>query len=99
MPLRNVELTEGSDHFIDATIASGRFSDASAAIEEGLRLLEEREHEDEAKLEWLRAAAKDGFDALDRGDAITFSSMDEIAAHIRAIGAEVRAQAVNSKRA
>jgi hypothetical protein len=35
---------------------------------EGLRSLEQREEEDRAKLEWLRAAAKEGFDAIDRGE-------------------------------
>ena len=33
MPTRNVNLTEHFDRFIEAGIASGRFSDASAAVE------------------------------------------------------------------
>ena len=37
--------------FIDALVARGRCASADAAVEEGLRLLEERE----GKLAWLRA--------------------------------------------
>jgi antitoxin ParD1/3/4 len=78
MPTRNVELTEHFDRFIETSVASGRFIDASEAVKEGLRLLEQREQEDKAKLEWLRAAAKEGFDQLDRGDYVTLRSDLEI---------------------
>ena len=37
-------------------------------MREGLRLLEQREQEDRAKIEWLRPAAKEGFDAIERGE-------------------------------
>ena len=60
MPKRNIELTDDLDRFIEAGIASGRFGDASEAVQEALRLLEEREQEDESKLEWLRAAVNEG---------------------------------------
>ena len=43
---------------------------------EHVEILDLREPEDEAKLEWLRAAAKEGFDQLDRGEGIEFESMD-----------------------
>ena len=75
MPTRNVNLTEHLDRFIEAGISSGRFSNASEVVREGLRLLEQREQEDQAKLEWLRAAAKEGFDQLDRGEGTEFESM------------------------
>ena len=51
-------------------------------MREGLRLLEQREQEDKAKIEWLRAAAKEGFDQLDRGEGIEFESMDDLDAFI-----------------
>jgi antitoxin ParD1/3/4 len=78
MPTRNVNLTEHFDRFIEYGITSGRFSNASEVVREGLRLLEQREQEDKAKLEWLRAAAKEGFDAADRGDYVTLRSDQEI---------------------
>ena len=58
MPTRNVNLTDHFDRFIEDGIASGRFSNASEIVREGLRLLEQREQEDQAKLKWLRAAVK-----------------------------------------
>src|SRR5271155_238226 len=78
MPTRNVNLTEHLDRVIEEGIASGRFSNASEVVREGLRLLEQREQEDRAKLEWLRAAAKEGFDAAGRGDYVTLRSGQEI---------------------
>lgn len=41
MPTRNVHLTDHFDKFITAGIESGRFSNASEVVREGLRLLEE----------------------------------------------------------
>ncbi|MEO8130507.1 MAG: type II toxin-antitoxin system ParD family antitoxin [Bryobacteraceae bacterium] len=67
MPTRKVNLTEHFDRFVETGITSGRFSNASEVVREGLRLLEEREQESAAKVEWLRAAAKEGFDAADSG--------------------------------
>ena len=78
MPTRNVNLTEHFDRFVESGIASGRFSNASEVVREGLRLLEQREQEDKAKIEWLRDAAKEGFDAADRGDYVTLRSDREI---------------------
>jgi antitoxin ParD1/3/4 len=100
MPTRNVELTEHFDRFIETSVASGRFIDASEAVKEGLRLLEQREQEDKAKLEWLRAAAKEGFDQLDRGEGIEFDSMEDLDTYIDQIRTEVSAKlAAERKRA
>ena len=78
MPTRNVNLTEHFDRFIETGITSGRFSNASEVVREGLRLLEQREQEDKARIDWLRGAAKEGFDAADRGDYVTLRSDREI---------------------
>lgn len=71
MPTRNVNLTDDLDRFIEDGIASGRFGNASEIVREGLRLLEEREREDQAKLDSLRAAVKEGIDDIERGDYVT----------------------------
>ena len=92
MPTRNVNLTEHFDRFIETGVTSGRFSSASEVVREGLRLLEQREREDKAKLEWLRAAAKEGFDSIDRGEGIEFETMDDLAAYVHQIGQEVSAE-------
>jgi antitoxin ParD1/3/4 len=49
--------------FIERLIASGRYSTASEIIRDGLRMIEEREQDREAKLEWLRAAIQEGLDS------------------------------------
>jgi antitoxin ParD1/3/4 len=100
MPTRNVNLTEHFDRFIEARVTSGRFSNASEVVREGLRLLEQQEKEDQAKIEWLRAAAKEGFDQLGRGEGIEFESMDDLEAYVHQIGEEVHAEiAAERKRA
>lgn len=89
MPTRNVNLTEHFDSFIETGISSGRFSNASEVVREGLRLLEQHEAEDRAKLEWLRSSARDSFSALDRGEGIAFHSIDDLAAFIDQTGEEL----------
>ena len=92
MPQRNVHLTEHFDQFIDAKLESGRFSNASEMVREGLRLLEQREREDAARIEWLRSAVKEGFDAMDRGEYIPLNSDTELQAFMKGIQQEVAAE-------
>ena len=89
MPTRNVNLTEHLDTFIETGVTSGRFSNASEVVREGLRLLEQREREDRAKIEWLRSAAKEGFDAADRGDYVALRSDQEIDEFVDQVRREV----------
>ncbi len=67
MPTRNVVLTDWHEKVIDALVSSGRYQNASEVLREGLRLLEQREAENAAKLTALRASAQAGFDAIDEG--------------------------------
>ena len=89
MPTRNVNLTDHFDRFIQARINSGRFSNASEVVREGLRLLEQREREDKAKLEWLLTAVNESIDSIERGGGIEFESMDDLAVYIHQIGEEI----------
>lgn len=89
---RNIDLTDHLDEFIAERISAGRFNNASEAVNEGLQLLEQREQEDQAKIEWLRAAAKEGFDALDRGDYTALHSHEEIDAFVHQVREEVVAE-------
>jgi antitoxin ParD1/3/4 len=89
MPTRNVNLTEHFDRFVESGVTSGRFSNASEVVREGLRLLEQREREDAAKIEWLRATAKEGFDAADRGDYVTLNSEEELDVFLDQVHEEV----------
>jgi antitoxin ParD1/3/4 len=83
VPSRNVNLTEHLDRFIQKRVTTGHFSNASEVVREGLRLLEQREQEDKAKLTWLRNAAKEGFDAIEGGDSITLRSKRAIQDFLR----------------
>ena len=78
MPVRSVTLTDRFDHFIESGVSSGRFTDASEVMQEALRLLEVQEAEDKAKLDWLRGTTQEAFAALDRGEGIPLSSVDDI---------------------
>jgi antitoxin ParD1/3/4 len=92
MPTRNVNLTEHLDRFVEAGISSGRFGNASEVVREGLRLLEQREQEDKARVEWLRAAAGEGFDAIERGEYVTLRSDRDIEGFMRNAGAAASAE-------
>jgi antitoxin ParD1/3/4 len=83
MPTRNVFLTKHLDTYIASRIEDGHYSNASEVVREGLRLLEQREAEDRAKIAWLRSATQEGIDAIERGEYVTLSSPTAIAAHLR----------------
>ena len=100
MPTRNVNLTDHFDRFIDDGVASGRFGNASEVVREGLRLLEQRQKEDQAKVEWLRTAIQEGIDDMARGDYVTINSRKELHEFFEEIHDEVRAElAAERKRA
>lgn len=89
MPTCNVILTEHQATFIDSLVRSGRYQNASAVLREGLRLVESREVEEAAKLEALRAAARLGMDALDRGAFKEFKDAPSLIAHLNGIADKV----------
>ncbi|MBI1353589.1 MAG: type II toxin-antitoxin system ParD family antitoxin [Acidobacteria bacterium] len=95
MATRHVNLTEHFDRFIERGVASGRFSNASEMVRQGLRLLEQQEQEDRAKLEWLRGAVQEGLDDLESGDSTTLRSRDEIGAFLNEMLSELPARSVS----
>ena len=82
MSTRNVVLTDRQESLIDALVGSGRYQNASEVMREGLRLIEQREAEDAARLEALRDAARSGAAALDRGDFKEFADSDALVAYL-----------------
>jgi antitoxin ParD1/3/4 len=60
MPTRNVNLTHELDRFVATKVRSGRYENASEVVRAGLRALERKEREYEAKLAALRAAVDEG---------------------------------------
>jgi antitoxin ParD1/3/4 len=85
MPTRNVNLTPDQDAFVERMVKSGKYQNASEAIRDALRGLQQRWKEDEMKLTLLRRQIKAGIDALDRGafteidDADLDSTLDRLA--------------------
>lgn len=95
MPTRNVTLSEHLDRFIEDGLESGRFQDVNEMVTEGLKLLEARE--EQAKLEWFRAAAKEGFDAIERGDYVRLNSAKEVKDFLEEIGKEAAAELADER--
>ena len=60
MATRNVVITERQSKLIEALVRSGRYQNASEVLREGLRLIEQREQEDAAKLRALQEAVAIG---------------------------------------
>ena len=58
MPTRNVVITDHQQDFIESLVKSGRFQNASEVLRDGLRLVEQREETEAAKLQALRNAAQ-----------------------------------------
>ncbi len=82
MPTRNVVLTERHEKLIADLVASGRYQNASEILRDGLRLVEERDVREAAKLEALRAAAQVGLDAMNSGAYREFGSFEELGEHL-----------------
>jgi antitoxin ParD1/3/4 len=61
MPTRNVVLSRRQHDFVEALTQSGRYQNASEVLREGLRLVEQRERLDAAKLKVLQDAAAKGW--------------------------------------
>ena len=81
MPTRNINLTPEQDSFVDKVVKSGEYQNASEAVRDALRVLQQRRREDALKLKALRAQIKAGVDALDRGDFIEVSA-DRLEAYL-----------------
>lgn len=85
MPTRNVVLTDHQAAFIGGLVASGRYQNASEVLREGLRLVEQREAEDAARLDALRRAVDSGIRDIDEGRYDLLSTRAEIAAYMNEI--------------
>jgi antitoxin ParD1/3/4 len=70
MPTRNISLTDEQDAFVEKVVKTGEYQNASEAVRDALRALQQRRREDALKLKALRAQSKAGIDALDQGDFV-----------------------------
>jgi antitoxin ParD1/3/4 len=62
MPTRNVSLTDELDSYVEQSVQSGHYDNASEVIRAAIRALKQSELEDQAKVEALRAAIADGLE-------------------------------------
>ena len=92
MPTRNVVVTKRQEELIESLVESGRYQNASEVLREGLRLIEQREAEDASKLKALRAAARVGVEALERGQFKEFESIEDLRAYLDDLAAKVIAR-------
>ncbi|HZK99710.1 MAG TPA: type II toxin-antitoxin system ParD family antitoxin [Caulobacteraceae bacterium] len=86
MPTRNVVLTDHHEKVIDTLVGSGRYQNASEVLREGLRLVEDRETSEAAKLELLREAIRMGQADIAAGRFRAFQSNAELTDYLNAVG-------------
>ena len=67
MPTRNVVLSDRQQQMVETLVQSGRYQNASEVLREGLRLIEERERLEDAKLKALKQAARQGWADVSAG--------------------------------
>lgn len=82
MPTRNVVLTQGQAELVERLVASGRYQNASEVLREGLRLIQSREAEDEARLAALRDAARIGIADIEAGRYTSFADRAAMVRHL-----------------
>jgi len=75
MPTRSISLTAEQDAFVESVVKAGEYLNASEAIRDAIRVLQQRRREDALKLKALRTLITEGADALQRGD---FSEIDDV---------------------
>ncbi|MDE0044976.1 MAG: type II toxin-antitoxin system ParD family antitoxin [bacterium] len=84
MPTRNVVLTDRQAAMVTRLVGSGRYQNASEVIREGLRLIERREIEDDARLRALREAVDIGATDIDEGRYRDFDTTESLRDHLSA---------------
>lgn len=88
MPTRNVVLTDRQEALVGRLVESGRYQNASEVLREGLRLVEQREAEDAARLDALRQAVDTGDRDIDEGRCDTLSARAQIAVYMDELEAD-----------
>jgi antitoxin ParD1/3/4 len=85
MPTRNVVLTDHQAELVERLVSSGRYQNASEVLREGLRLVEDQEAQNKARIKALRDAAHVGISDIEAGRYRTFDSPEELNHHLDAL--------------
>jgi antitoxin ParD1/3/4 len=83
MPTRNIVLTLEQSGFVEQLVRSGRYQNASEVLRDGLRLVQAREREQEARLEALRRATAEGIGDVEAGRYAEFDSERALEARLQ----------------
>jgi antitoxin ParD1/3/4 len=76
MPTRNISLTPEQDAFVAKVIETGEYQNASEALRDALRALQQRRREDVLKLKALRTQIRIGVEALRRDEFVEVTDVD-----------------------
>ena len=89
MPTRNVVLTDQQATMIERLVHSGRYQNASEVLRDGLRLVQQRDAEDKARVVALRQAASVGLHDFTAGRYRSFADGDALRSHLAARASKV----------
>ncbi len=70
MPTRNISLTREQDAFVEDLVRAGEYQNASEAVRDAIRALQQRRREDALRLHALKMQIEAGVEALERGDFV-----------------------------
>jgi antitoxin ParD1/3/4 len=70
MPTRNISLTREQDEFVESLVRTGEYQNASEAVRDAIRALQQRRREDALRLQALKMQIEAGVAALERSDFI-----------------------------
>ena len=85
MPTRTVVLTDHQARLVKQLVSTGRYQNASEVLREGLRLIEDREAQDNARLHALHEAARAGMADIDAGRIRSYESAAALGRHLTVI--------------
>jgi antitoxin ParD1/3/4 len=84
MPTRNVVLTDQQAGMIERLVRTGRYQNASEVLRDGLRLVQQRDAEDKARIVALRQAAQVGLEDFAAGRFRSFAGTGLLRGHLAA---------------
>jgi len=88
----NVSLTPALEKYVQQQVEAQRYQTASEVIRHAIRMMQEAEAYDKARLEALRQDIQAGIDQLDRGEYIEIRNEKDSRALLNRISREGRAR-------
>jgi antitoxin ParD1/3/4 len=76
MPTRNISLTDEQDAFVAEIVETGEYQNASEAVRDALRTLQNYRQERSVRLDALRSQLRMGTASLDAGEGIVVDDRD-----------------------